>query len=107
MSRLTEKHNDYYISKAPCTDDLKIKLGQYEDLEEELGIDLPTLFNKAFKDGIYYKNPFTKKIKFAENLVLCKSTTNKFYLSGFGGCLDLKDFNKTWWIDKPKEKGNG
>lgn len=75
---------------------------RYQSLETELGIDLLTLF-KALKDGIYYKNPFTKKIKFAENLVLCKSTTNKFYFSGFGGCLDLKDFNKTWWLEKPKE----
>lgn len=81
------------------------KLGKLEDLEEELGIDLLTLF-KALKDGIYYKNPFTKKIKFAENLVLCKSTTNEFYFSGFGGCLGLKDFNKTWWLEKPKEQEN-
>lgn len=78
------------------------ELRKYKSLEEELGIDL-IIFFKAMKDGIYYKNPFTKKIKFAENLVLCKSTTNEFYFSGFSGCLDLKDFNKTWWLEKPKE----
>ena len=30
------------------------KLGSLEDIEEELGIDLPTLF-KAFRNGIYAK----------------------------------------------------
>ena len=77
MSRLTEKHNDYYISKATCTYDLKLKLGQYEDLEEELGIDLLTLF-KALKDGIWISldNVFF-------NTLIYKSSSDlslKFYL---------------------------
>ena len=65
MNRLTFKHNDFYLSKAPCTDDLVLKLGELEDLEEELGISLPILF-KALKDGIWFiyddfKEDFTKR----------------------------------------------
>lgn len=41
-------------------------IGKYEDLEEELGIDLITLF-KALKDGIYYKNI---EIYYCHNIVM-------------------------------------
>lgn len=115
MSRLTEKHNDYYISKATCTDDLKLKLGQYEDIEEELGIDLLTLF-KALKDGVWISidNVFFNKLIYKSSSEL----SLKFYLGKWYICyynspnkgvfyLDLKGFNKTWWLEKPKEKGNG
>lgn len=103
MSRLTEKHNDYYISKATCTDDLKIKLGQYEDIEDELGIDLLTLF-KALKNGIYSKQ---YGHLFVEHFVLkhdkelhCRPT----YCAEIR--FALKDYGKTWWLEKPKENDN-
>lgn len=112
MSRLTEKHNDYYISKATCTDDLKLKLGQYEDIEEELGIDLITLF-KALKDGIYIDLGNIVIFKIASIDLSLRLYLDKWYIAYYhplhGGIfyLYLKDFNKTWWLEKPKEKGNG
>lgn len=37
MSRLTKKIDEgFYVSNAPCTDDLKYKLGQIEDILEEI-----------------------------------------------------------------------
>lgn len=60
--RLTEKkENGFYELKAGAEiygEENGIRLvqivGQYEDIEEELGIDLLTLF-KALKNGIWYK----------------------------------------------------
>ena len=40
MSRLTKKLDEgFYVSNAPCTDDLKNKLGKLEDLMEKYKID--------------------------------------------------------------------
>ena len=51
MSRLTKKLDEgFYVSNAPCTDDLKNKLGKLEALEDELGCPLDVVF-KALKDG--------------------------------------------------------
>ena len=45
MSRLTKKLDEgFYVSNAPCTDDLKNKLGKLEDLEEQLGCPLEVVF---------------------------------------------------------------
>lgn len=50
MSRLTIKELHIVVDMNKALD----KLSQLEDIEEELGIDLITLF-KALKDGIYKK----------------------------------------------------
>lgn len=58
MNRLTRKDNRFkYGYQIPYDysnyhQDVFVKLGQLEDIEEELGIDLITLF-KALKNGIY------------------------------------------------------
>ena len=54
MTRLTMKIKEgFYIApNINSTDDLKYKLGQLEDIEEELRIDLITLF-KALRDGVF------------------------------------------------------
>lgn len=40
MSRLTKKIDEgFYVSNAPCTDDLKYKLGKIEDLMEKYNIN--------------------------------------------------------------------
>ena len=82
------------------------KLGQLEDIEEELGIDLITLF-KALKNGIWSKRgDKVEKIEITDNLRLvldCNGSTNKinYWL------LDYQDIsgntNKSidnWWVDK-------
>lgn len=109
---------DYDISKGNfgrITDvEVYNKLGQLEDLEEELGIDLLTLF-KALKDGVWISidNVFFNKLIYKSSSEL----SLKFYLGKWYICyynslnkgvfyLDLKGFNKTWWLEKPKENEN-
>ena len=61
MKRLTEKQEtgDYSLIKynSIVRANARFKLGQYEDVEEELGIDLVILF-KALKNGIIYKTDY-------------------------------------------------
>ena len=89
MERITHKDSDdkYYVVEEriclaseqinPIRDVIRLnekrgygkpidKLGQLEDLEEELGVDLITLF-KVLKNGFYYKDG--KKIVHANPLV--------------------------------------
>ena len=59
MSRLTKKIDEgFYISNAFCTDDLKNKLGKFEDLEDELGCPLEVITSKTamvVKDNEIYE----------------------------------------------------
>lgn len=56
MDRLTWKKTEgFYISNAPCTDDLKNKLGQLEDLMEKYNIDNLTDLEIAL---LYYYHRF-------------------------------------------------
>ena len=72
------------------------KLGQLEDLEEELGIELITLF-KALKNGIWiYDNGspfFTSRIKLSWHLDAIYCDTSDTYVL-------LKDYGKTWALTK-------
>ena len=53
--RLTSKRGNYYdFDENDQINEVSSKLGQLEDIEDELGIDLIILF-KAFKDGIWIK----------------------------------------------------
>ena len=80
------------------------KLSNLEDLEEELEIDLITLF-KALKQGIYYKS-FSGDIDYISNGVLTISCNFGFdiWVEGhkrFDGLLiNLKDYGKTWALTK-------
>ena len=81
------------------------KLGQLEDLEEELGIDLITLF-KVLKDGVYYiYNADKKYIEFTNNVSLKHDKDEWFIHVGWFdmGCpikLYLKDYGKTWALTR-------
>ena len=68
MNRLTEKASDFKIyGHYQCNGNAIDKLGQYEDLEEEIGIDLITLF-KATQQGIWMKR--NKDFYFFDNLIV-------------------------------------
>ena len=105
-TRLTEKrrHGHYKISvdldkmnnfDAVLTEIVE-KLGRLEDIEDELGIDLTTLY-EALKNGVYYRNN-QKQINFAKS--------ERVYLSHKSLRVDyhtykyLKDYGKTWSLDK-------
>ena len=54
--RLTKKSRNYGYKRNPTEsfDDCLKKLGQLEDIEDNIGIDLELLFNKATKE-VWYK----------------------------------------------------
>lgn len=99
MSRLTSHNYEHDLFK-----DIYCKLQQLEDIEEELGIDLLTLF-KALKDGIYVvednDNYIVKdSIKSIENWADGWGiSTNMEYLE-----LSFSDYGKTWALTKEELK---
>ena len=94
--RLTYKLNDKEY--APCKNTgwkTFDKLGQLEDIEDELGIDLITLF-KALKNGIYFK--VKDKIYFTNGLDLDFKEKVLFEFNEYEDfeTYELKDYGKTW-----------
>lgn len=98
-------NSDYMCSRNAYDRTILNKLGQLEDIEEELGIDLITLF-KALKNGIWSKKgDKVEKIEITDNLHLvldCNGSTDKtnYWI------LDYYDMNSNrtesidnWWID--------
>lgn len=96
---------DYDISKGNfgrITDaEVYNKLGQLEDLEEELGIDLLTLF-KALKDGIEVGNDKMRVCVKNCKLIYRKEDNEYAFIYDYY-LIKLKDYGKTWWLEKPKE----
>ena len=78
------------------------ELIEYKSLEEELGIDLITLF-KAKKEGIYYKT-INHNIYYISKNCLCLEFNDEWEIwvenhSILEGLLiHLKDYGKTWWL---------
>ena len=100
MNRLTEE--ECYIKKHNVNElDLWNKLGQLEDIEEELGVDLITLFT-ALQNGVWYKDyKDNDKIKFTDDIeenMKCKEliVPAKYTIIG----LKFKDYGETWALDK-------
>lgn len=74
------------------------KLAKLEDIEEELGIDLVTLF-KALKNGIYIKELGNNYPYWSFEL----RNTNGIGIViwwGYFSTLFLKDYGKTWALTK-------
>lgn len=84
------------------------KLGKLEDIEEEVGIDLITLF-KALKNGFYFKykdkiissNDYLFQIRanMRGNWVFDIISDNLSLLS-----IKFKDYGKTWWLKEDLTK---
>ena len=88
------------------------KLGELEDIEEELGIDLATLF-KALEQGAWFVDKRNKNIFFAK-CTLCSKLDGKFECTQeemkfngfiileqlFGLGYELKDYGKTWTLTR-------
>ena len=99
---------DYDINRGNygrITDDMIFnKLGQLEDIEEELGIDLITLF-EALKKGIFvsYDSSFgmanKPKIKITKDKATGICYRNKKWYIQEDETL-IKDYGKTWSLDK-------
>ena len=92
---------DYESDKQSTILKLCKKLGQLESIEEELGIDLITLFN-ALKNGFWYKEE-NDIVHISKNDYLLSSGAIHFAGKGliFAGLfLCNKDYGKTWALTK-------
>lgn len=90
--------------------DAVVKLGQLEDIEEELGISLITLF-KALKQGIYYFVNGTQLTKdyvwLADNYVSIGTRDKLSYsfITAFERRMLLfNEYGKTWALTKEELK---
>ena len=98
MSRFTAHNYEHDLFK-----DIYCKLELLEDIEEELGIDLITLF-KALKQMFVFHKENVKIELIGIHFKSIKS--NELYLFGFvedtvhAVYLSLKDYGKTWALTK-------
>lgn len=100
--RLTEKYTckgkeTYRISNAEKESKALTKLGKYEDVEEELSIDLITLF-KVLGNGLYYKTDYGT-IEFANiDRLTFVDGINEYAFEKINGCqCGTNSSNKSWW----------
>ena len=95
MDRLTRKLGEgFYVAFVPNTDTLKEKLGQLEDLEEQLGCPLEIVF-KALKEGAIEDEDGGIQI-----VGITIGGDGELYLHAINGDLYLlKDYQKTWCLN--------
>ena len=106
-----EGNCNYFLipDKEQC-DAAENKLGQLEDIEDELGIDLITLF-KALKNGVYIKvvdNLMEEYFGERVGAIIKRYVVNinQFYIQSCDfltpGSFNvaLKDYGKTWALTK-------
>ena len=126
MSRLTKKNINgydlvqngeiYYVWWNDMTKKCVYKLANFEDLEEELGCPLEVVF-KVLKENISFqrKDIITNEIHILEGfdsyIVYNKvrkiyelHTTFKAERNNWIANLDLKDYQKTWWLKGEKDE---
>ena len=127
MSRLTKKNINgydlvqngeiYCVWRNDMTEKIIHKLGNFEDLEEELGCPLEIAF-KALEKGIIVKTTYGTSHRSVDlgKHYLNKKLTYCFTCEeppGFGDwdCeeysrpieyYNLKDYQKTWWLEEEK-----
>lgn len=116
MNRLTYRTDNGEYTGMPNSIEIRMaleKLSKIEDMEEELGIDLITLF-KALKDGInvYYEDE--ERYKFHNDLrIEYHKTLGWGLVYIYGSCCrndlpmmldmefyELKGYGKTWALTK-------
>ena len=113
----------YFKERYEQLKQIKAKLEAWKEYEKELGCPLEVLF-KAFKDGIFinkdgYVNDAEDNYEFDENEDSYYSGLNLSYCDDYclndiyhpygdsccgdiGCSVKLKDYQKTWWLEKPK-----
>ena len=101
--RLTRKREDgQYLKTIKSIDECMNKLGQLEDLEEELGVDLLTLF-KAIRRGTAYFRGYGRK----GFELLFSDYMQQYYLNIQGvatGFIPTKSYGKNWALTEEELK---
>lgn len=93
-----EEYSKRYHEKCASA---HIKLGELEDIEDELGIDLVTLF-KVLKGGIFVDGDSTRKYVFLDVDEKELFTINDFECAYFAA--SLSQYGKTWALTKEELK---
>lgn len=115
--KLTKKDIEYQLSRINCCYGARLvgkkffglmckELWKYKDIEEELGIDLITLFN-ALRNGVYYRmssGQITKDYVFLISNNMNIGQVSKLDYS-FMTCFEkhtllFADYGKTWALTK-------
>jgi hypothetical protein len=75
------------------------KLGKFEDIEAQLGIDLVTLFN-ALENGVFYYNEMYREIWFTTVVIRQKWQNKDLELVSASGYekFNLTDYGKSWFL---------
>ena len=110
---LTETSPMYELGEWDDNEEALDKLGQLEDIEEELGIDFITLF-KALKNGFYhidknkhiYTTKPTKGNGGAMNFYACLECIIAEDTYGDQYIYSLKDYGKVWALTKEELEQN-
>lgn len=113
MNRLTMKISEgfYTAPNIANTDELKYKLGQLEDIEEELGCPLDIIFKALKNNKVRAIHPINKNIEEAVYVTLyylgqqwCLGFNSFVWNEKERKCdswdLFLKDYKKTWALTK-------
>lgn len=87
----------YRANNKISVSDLTWKLGQLEDIEEELGIDLITLW-KAINNRIFIRTDCN--YHFVGFGYLEQDSKGDWYWDTIDGNFYLKDYGKTWALTK-------
>lgn len=103
MERLTKRKstafNTFKLNTNVRREDADTKLGQIEDIEEKLGIDLNVLF-EAIKNGIYVK-PKYDRIFHNTFIAITRDLNGEYYFyEEETENIYLKDYGKTWALTK-------
>lgn len=97
---------DYTCKRSAYDRDILNKLGQLEDIEDELGVDL-ILLGKAIK-GVWIKNKSVKEPFHIGSPYICFARNNKRELEmKFCACTIwycFKDYGKTWALTEEELK---
>ena len=115
MSRLTKKFNDnsgyeveeygakYNEVKLDAYLDAVNKLGELEDLEEQLGCPLEVII-RAVKYGIYIKNIDGDMVNFKCYLYYKNPELGWYFIIVNNGYVPLTDYKVKFWLKKDKSE---
>ena len=91
-------YNNVFPIRVISDEEIIAKLGQLEDIEEELGIGLITLF-KALKNGVYYKYKYGYEYRISK-CRKCYLSDKKTLVVDYHTYKYLCDYGKTWALTR-------
>ena len=104
MSRLTKKVGENYCSQSGDFYDLYNKLGQLEDLEEELGCPLDIIINACINGFVarYYGDWDNAELDIDRDMV--SDFRRKCFTDNYANEYFWKDYKKTWWLKEDRSE---